>query len=198
MQNAFTGTIPLRGDLRIVVRRADTGAVHWRYEIRNCITNVALKSLVNLIAQKNIGPVLPDDFAVSYLRVGGYPTGSPVAMVSPVRTDINLQLSLPNATNPFRVILDNSTKYLTVSNPFEMKIIASLGTGDLNGNDLTEAGLFIRGGTTITSPAPPTSPAQDPADLTHYPEMFARQIHPAIPKSNAFVVDYDWRIAFTS
>ena len=156
---------------------------------------VALKSIVNLIAQKS---VIAADFAVSYLRVGGYTTGAPVAMVAPVRADINLQLPLPNATTPFTVLLDNATKYLTVSNPYEMKIVASLGTGDLNGYDLTEAGLFIRGGTVVTAPAPPVSPAVYVPSPAYYPEMFARQIHPAIPKSNTFVVDYDWRIAITS
>jgi hypothetical protein len=190
MQSAFEATIPLRGDLRIVVRRADSGAVHWRYEIRNTITYVALKSLVNLISQKTTST--PADFKVAYLRVG---TGT----TAPVRTDINLQTPAPSAAAPLTLVLGDTEKYLTVSNPtFEMKVIATLGAGDLNGLSLTEAGLFIRGGTTPTSPAPPASPALYSGDLTHYPELFARQIHPAIAKSVAFVVDYDWRVAFTA
>jgi hypothetical protein len=189
MQSTFAATIPLRGDLRIVVRRADSGEVHWRYEIRNTITYVALKGLVNLISQKTTST--PADYAVTYLRLG---TG----VVPPVRSDINLGSPAPSAAAPLDLVLGDAEKYLTVSNPFEMKIVATLGAGDLNGLNLTEAGLFIRGTTTPTIPAPPVSPAQNPLDLTHYPEMFARQIHPAIPKSAAFVVDYDWRIAFTS
>lgn len=195
MQTAFVNTVPVRGDLRIIVRRADTGAVHWRYEIRNTITYVALRSLVQLIAQKST--VTPADYAVKYLRVGGYLTGFPVAMVPAVRTDINLQLPLSLAGSTY-LALGDAEKTLSLANPFEMKINATLATTELNGYDLTEAGLFIRGTTTPTVPAPPASPAQELTDLTHYPELFARQIHPAIPKSAAFVVDYDWRIAFTS
>lgn len=189
MDANFLTTIPMRGDLRIVVRRADTGAVHWRYEIRNTITYVALKSMVNLIAQKTTTTTA--DFAVAYLRMG---TGT----TAPTRADINLQTPAPSAASPFTLPLDDTNKFLTTSNPFEMKILATLGTGDLNGFALTEAAMLIRGGTTPTSPAPPTSPAIYSGSPSNYPEMFARQIHPAIPKSGAFVVDYDWRIAFTS
>lgn len=189
MQKAFAATIPLRGDLRIVVRRADTGKIHWRYEIRNTITYVALKGLVNLISQKTTST--PADYKVAYLRLG---TGT----TPPVRSNINIEIPAPSAAAPLDLLLGDAEKYLTVSNPFEMKIVTTLGAPDLNGLNLTEAGLFIRGTTTPTIPAPPVSPAQNTSDLTHYPELFARQIHPAIPKSAAFVVDYDWRIAFTS
>lgn len=189
MNSNFAATIPMRGDLRIVVRRADSGKVQWRYEIRNTITYVALRGLVNLISQKTTST--PADFAVSYLRVG---TGT----TPPVRADINLELPAPNAAAPFTILLDDAAKFLTVSNPFEMKIVATLGAGDLNGLDLTEAGLLIRGGTTATIPAPPVSPAVYLPAPTFYPELFARQIHPAIPKSGALVVDYDWRISFTT
>jgi hypothetical protein len=189
MQNNFGSVIPMRGDLRIVVRRADDGSTHWRYEIRNTITYVALRSMVNLIAQKTT--ITPADYAVKYLRLG---TGT----TAPVRADINLNLPAPSAASPLSLVLGDAEKTLTTSNPFEMKINATLAATDLNGLNLTEAGLFIRGTTTPTSPAPPTSPAIYSGDPSHYPELFARQIHPAIPKSSAFVVDYDWRIAFTS
>lgn len=189
MENAFRGVIPMRGDLRIVVRRSDNGKVHWKYEIRNTITYVALRGLVNLISQKTTSD--PADFAVAYLRLG---TGT----TPPTRADINLEIPAPNAANPHTLVLDDAAKFLTISNPFEMKVVTTLGAGDLNGLNLTEAGLLIRGGTTPTIPAPPTSPAVYAGAPAFYPELFARQIHPAIPKSGAFVVDYDWRIAFTT
>lgn len=203
MQNAFTGTIPLRGDLRIVVRRADSGEVHWRYEIRNTITYVALRGLVGLISQKTFilpgDPNDPANFKVSYLRLGGYLTAGPVVpAIAPTRADINLQGAAPSAAAPLSLILGDANKTLTTSNPFEMKITATLGATDLNGWDLTEAGMFVRGGTLPTIPAAPASPPVEPSVPGYYPEMFARQIHPVIPKSAAFVIDYDWRIAFTS
>jgi len=186
MTTSFSGVIPMRGDLRIVVRRADTGEVTWRYEIRNTITYGALSNLVNLIAQKTT--TVPADYAVKYLRVGDVVT-------APVRANIDLGNALPLPATPYTVTLLDANKTLTTSNPFEMKITATIPAGDLNGVTLREAGLLTRGTTTAT---PPGSPAQEPSDLTHYPELFARQVHPDIVKNPAFVVDYDWRIAFTS
>jgi len=187
MQNAFVGTIPMRGDLRIIVRRADTGAVHWRYEIRNTITYVALKGLVNLIAQKTT-LLDPADYKLAWLRVG---TG----VVAPVRSDVNLGITAPDFTFPLQPLslpLGDAEKYQTVSGPFELKCVTTLPSTEANGLNLTEAGLFTRGGTTVQVPG------EYPVASGKYPELFARQIHPAIPKSASFVVDYDWRIAFTS
>lgn len=203
MRHASTDTIPLRGDLRIVVRRADNNDVHRRYEIRNAIMYVALRSLVNLIAQKNFvlagDATDPGNFRVSWLRMGGYlTTDPPVAAVSPTRADINLTYCLPSAGAPFSLPLGDAQKTLYLANPFEMKINATLASTDLNGYSLTEAGMFIRGGTAATIPAPPASPTSDPSDPLRFPELFCRQIHPIIPKSAAFVIDYDWRIAFTA
>jgi hypothetical protein len=187
MSTAFQGTIPMRGDLRIIVRHAATGAVHWRYEIRNTITYIALKGVVNLIAQKTT-LVDPADYKVAWLRVG---TG----VVAPTRADTNLGIPAPDSVFPLLPVslsLGDVEKVLSVSNPFEMKVLATLPSTEGNGLNLTEAGLFTRGGT-IAQP-----PGEYPAASGKYPELFARQIHPAIPKSNAFVIDYDWRIAFTS
>jgi len=188
MQTAFTGTIPLRGDLRIVMRRADTGEIHWRYEIRNTIVYAALKGLVNLVAQKTT-LTDPKDYQVAYLRLG---TGT----TAPVRSNTNLEIPAtpqpPDApsADPYTIVLGDLNKVLTISNPFEMKILATLEAGKLNGLALTEAGLFTRGNNLV---------AQPPGLYAgYYPELFARQVHPAIPKSAAFVVDYDWRISFTA
>jgi hypothetical protein len=202
MQTALTGVIPLRGDLRIAIRDASSNEIRWRYEIRNTITYVALKGLVNLISQTGTGtigsPTTPGTleslvaaYRVSYLRLG---TGT----LAPTRSDINLGSPAPSAAAPHTIELNDAQKFLTTSNPFEMKIVATLATGDLNGYALTEAGLFFRGKSTPTIPAPPTSPAIYAAEPLYYPELFARQIHPVINKTAAFVVDYDWRISFTS
>ena len=189
MQTAFTGLIPMRGDLRIAVRRAATGEVTWRYEIRNTITYVALANLVTLLAQKTFataGDVNdPENSAITYLRVGDDVT-------APVRSNTDLANVLPDSVTPFTITLIDANKTLTTSNPFEIKITATIGTGDLNGETLREAGLFTRG-STVAGPV-----AEYPTSSGFYPELFARQVHPDIIKSVAFVVDYDWRIAFTS
>jgi len=184
MQNAFIGNVPMRGDLRVAVRRADTGEVTWRYEIRNTITYVALGNMVNLIAQKTT--VTPADYAVNYLRVGDNNT-------APVRSNTNLgNVIIYPALLPYTLDLLDANKTLTTTNPFEMKITATIPATDLNGFTLREAGLFTRG-TTLVAP-----PGEYPAASGFYPELFARQVHPDIVKGPAFVVDYDWRISFTS
>lgn len=188
MDTTFVGQIPLRGDLRITVRRADTGAIHRHYEIRNTIVYAALKGLVNLLAQKTT-LTDPLDYQIAYLRVG---TGT----TAPTRSDTNLEIPAtpqpPDAPSaiPHTMVLDDAGKVLTVIGPYEIKILATLEASKLNGLSLTEAGLFTRGNSAL---------AQPPGLYAgHYPELFARQIHAAIPKSAGFVVDYDWRIAFTA
>jgi len=184
MQTAFSNLIPIRGDLRVTVRHAASGTVKFTYEIRNTVMYSGLKSLVNLVAQKTT--ITPADYAIKYLRIG---TGA----VAPVRTDLDLTLPAPNAVTPHTLVLGDAEKFLTTVAPsFECKIITTLGTGDLNGLNLTEAGLFIRG---TTVPTPPGSP---PIYGGFYPELFARQIFPAIAKTIANVVDFDWRLNFTS
>jgi hypothetical protein len=73
-----------------------------------------------------------------------------------------------------------------------MKLTATIPSGDLNGSILREAGLFTRGSTVVAPPG------EYPGGSGFYPELFARQVHPDIAKNVAFVIDYDWRLAFTS
>jgi len=189
MQTAFTGVIPMRGDLRITVRRADTGEKTWGYEIRNTITFSALSNLVLVLAQKTFGSPGalndPTNSSVLYLRVGDNVT-------APVRSNTNLLSPLPSSIAPYTITLIDANKTLTTSNPFEMKITATIPATDLNGSTLREAGLFTRGSTSVAPPG------EYPVASGRYPELFARQVHPDIVKNAAFVVDYDWRIAFTS
>lgn len=57
----------------------------------------------------------------------------------------------------------------------ELVITATLGTGQGNGNTLREVGLFMGNN-----------------------QMFARQVHPDVPKTSSITVTYTWRIAITS
>ena len=184
MQTAFSGTIPIRGDLRVTVRHADSGEVKFTYQIRNTIMYSGLAGLVNLLAQKTTTTAA--DYGIWYLRVG---TGA----IAPVRTDLDLGLPAPNAITPFTLTLNDATKFLTTTAPnFEVKIVTTLGYGDLNGLNISEAGLFTFG---KIAPGPPGSPA---GENGLYPELFARQIFPAIAKTIANVIDFDWRLNFTS
>ncbi len=90
----------------------------------------------------------------------------------PVRGDTALADTLGFA---FKIPVDDANKLVNTLGPYELRIIATLGALEGNGKVLTEAGLY-----------------------TATPALFARQIHPAITKTAAIAVDYDWRISFTA
>lgn len=164
MTSKFRSGINLEGHLRVIARNAVTGAIVRRISIRNTITYKALDAVVQLISQ--LTSVTPTDHKIAQLRVG---TGT----TPPVRGDTALQ------TQVSAITLTDANKVLTVSDPFELKILATLVAGTdsdpFNGVTLSEAGLFTGAG-----------------------NMFARQIYPGISKTSALVVDYDWRIDFTA
>ncbi len=76
--------------------------------------------------------------------------------------------------------------------PGELQFIATLGAADANGATLQEAGLFTRGSAPVPTPSDP--PGTGPGDV----RLFARQIHPQVPKTSAISVEYDWRIGFSA
>lgn len=172
----FTSQIGMRGDLCVIVRDAITGAQLKRIEIRNKITFLAADVLVELLAQRASDPVPLYDSIYS-MRMGT--SNTPAS-----RSDINLGAFLIGKQ------LADVNKVTGV--PGELEFIATLGTGDANGNTLQEAGLFTRG--SAGSPTPSDVPGTAPGNV----RMFARQIHPAIPKTIAISVEFQWRIAFTA
>jgi len=122
---------PLRGDLRITVRDSRTGELLRRFQIRNTITQNALRALVKLLAQK--ATTAASQLRLSELRVG---TGT----VPPVRT--NTSLGAQVASVP---LLDENL-VLALSDPFEVKVIATLeGSSVPDGTVLTEAALYLAG-----------------------------------------------------
>lgn len=153
--------VPVRGDITVTVRRADTGEKVRRIEVRNTITYLGLGTLVRLWAQRAADPAAAD-LKLESLRVG-------IGNVPPVKGDTGLGNSVHS------IPLGDANKVLQLEDPVELKVIATLSAGDANGQSLTEAGLFTAGGT-----------------------MVARQIYPAVNKSAALVVDYEWRLSFTA
>lgn len=159
MNQDFQLAVPVRGDMRVIVKDAVTLEVIRRFEIRNTITYLALGALARLIAQNTYTLT---DYKVTTLRLG---TGT----TPPAKTDVALD------TQVFSIALTDGMRLVTTTGPYELKILTTLGSGDANGNTLTEAGVFLTNG-----------------------DLFCRQIHPAVPKTGALVVDYDWRISFTA
>lgn len=172
----FVGQVGMRGDLTVTVRDARSGAVIWSKEIRNKITFLAADLLVELIAQRTTDPTTSYNSIYS-MRMG-------VSNTPASRSDINL------GSFVIGKVLADVNKVTGVAG--ELQFIATLGTADANGYTLQEAGLFTRG--SAGSPTPSDTPGTAPGTV----RMFARQIHPPVPKSAAITIEYSWRIAFTA
>jgi hypothetical protein len=166
--------IPMKGILRITVRDAKTKKRLRRIEIRNKITFLAADVLINLLAQRtaDLDPIRSSMYS---MRMGT--SNTPAS-----RADQNL--------GAFEIgkALADVNKVTGV--PGELEFTATLESGDANGVTLQEAGLFTRGSAASTDDAPGTGTGET--------RMFSRQIHPAIPKTSALVLEYSWRIAFTA
>jgi len=173
---SFYDGIPMRGDLTIIIRDAKTRKKIRKIEIRNKITFLAADILVELLAQRT--PTLdptPDKQLLYSMRMGL--SNTPAA-----RSDTNL------GTFEIGKVLADVNKITGV--PGELELTAELEAGEANGVTLQEAGLFTAGSTPSADGPVGTTPGTA--------RMFSRQIHPAIPKTSAIVLDYSWRIAFTA
>jgi len=175
--------IAMRGDISIRVFSADSLEELRRIEIRNKITFLAADVICSLLMQ----------------RSGDYGTHVPVADVSndqiytmrmgtstaaAVRSDQNLGAPWVGA------VIGDAGKGIVM--PGEMVFVVTLQAGDGNGapSALAEAGLFTKGDGVGT--------LDSPGSTVNAPRLFARQTHPPITKTNAIVLEYTWRIAFTA
>jgi hypothetical protein len=172
----FYDGIPMRGDLTIIIRDAKTRKKIRKIEIRNKITFLAADMLVELIAQRTpTADPAPAQQRLYSMRMGL--SNTPAA-----RSDTNL------GTFEIGKVLTDVNKITGV--PGELELTAELEAGEANGVTLQEAGLFTAGTAESTSDVPVATPGGT--------RIFSRQIHPAIPKTSAIVLDYSWRIAFTA
>ena len=173
-QAQFFDGVPMKGILTITVRDAKTGKRLRRIEVRNKITFLAADVMVNLLAQR------PADEDPAYASIYSMRMGLSNTPAS--RADQNL------GTFEIGKELADINKITGV--PGELEFTATLESGDANGVTLQEAGLFTAGSVPATDDVPGTLPTET--------RMFSRQIHPAIPKTIAIVLEYSWRIAFTA
>ncbi len=177
--------IHLRGDLRIVVADA-AGKVLRKIEIRNKIMFAAADVIVSLLAQRvsDFPDGVPNGLPprTEMLNYGIYTMRMGTGNTAPSRSDLDL-------VNPiFGFVMDDAHKVTGV--PGELQFLASLGLGDGNGNTFQEAGLFTKGAG--------VGPLDAPGATVLVPRLFARQIHPPIPKTNAITLAFDWRLAITA
>ena len=175
-QTQFSDGIPMKGTLCIVIRNAKTGRRIRRIEIRNKITFLAADMLVELLAQRAIDAT-PSYNSMFSMRMGT--SNTPAS-----RSDTNL--------GSFEIGKELTDVNKITGVPGELEFTATLESGDANGITLQEAGLFTRG--SAATPTPSDAPGTGVGDV----RMFSHQIHPAIPKTSALVLEYSWRIAFTA
>lgn len=174
MKQPITAQIPMIGVLQVTTRDARTRAVIRTHVIRNKITFLTADVLVELLAQRTTDPV-PARQLIHSMRMGT--SNTPAA-----RSDTNLGAFV------IGVALGDVNKITGV--PGELQLVATLESGDGNGNTYREAGLFTAGASPSTSDAPGTTPGST--------RMLARQIHPDIPKTLSVIIDYQWAISFTA
>lgn len=174
MKQPIAAQIPMIGVLCVTTRDARTRGVIRTHTIRNKITFLAADVLVELLAQRTTDPV-PARQLIHSMRMGT--SNTPAA-----RSDTNLGAFVVG------VALGDVNKVTGV--PGELQLVATLESGDGNGNTFREAGLFTAGASPSTSDAPGTTSGTT--------RMLARQVYPDIPKTVSIVIDYSWTIAFTA
>ena len=168
-------SLPIRGDLTVKVRSIKSGRVLRTYVIRNTVTYLGMGTVVQLLSQR-VAP--PDDppasLALAELWVGN-------GVTPPVRGDTALA---DGSGFRDKIALTDATKTPNIVGPvYELRLLATLPSiTPANTFTLTEAGLYTAG-----SVLPVVTQ-----------KLFARQIHPAIVKTSAIAIDYDWRISFTA
>lgn len=170
----FGSRISMRGDLSVTVRDSLTNEIVWRHEIRNKITFLAADALVEMLAQRATDPT-PDKQSIYSMRMGS--SNTPAS-----RADTNLGAFVIGK------VLNDVDKVTGV--PGELEFSATLSSAEGNGSTLQEAGLFTKG----TTPSASNAPGIGPGDT----RLFARQIHPPVPKTSAISIEYSWRIAFSA
>jgi len=167
--------LPMRGDLTVKVRSVKSGRILRTFVIRNTVTYLGMGTVVQLLSQR----VAPPDDPPAALKLAELWVGNGVT--PPVRTDTALA-DLAGFRD--KVLLTDATKTPNIAGPvYELRLLATLPSSTpANGFTLTEAGLYTAG--------------QVAPLITQ--KLFARQIHPAIVKTIAIAIDYDWRISFTA
>lgn len=147
--------------------------------VRSAKTNKILRQIAvkNTITYRGLNAPLyllaQDGIVVADYRITQLWAGT--NSTPPSRSDIGLGSALP--TDPSTGgLVTLSAANRSISEPTsELLITASLDTAHANGYSLSEVGLFLANG-----------------------QMFARQVHPTIPKTGAITVSYSWRIATTA
>lgn len=176
MEIQKTTKVPLRGDLRIISRDAQSLDIRSVWENKNVITHAGTDSLVKLQAPNAaFGVNVQLENQIKSMRFG-------LNNTTPQRTDLNLLSEANVSGNYVRVQLLDANRIVGVSGVVEYVAVMASGYG--NGVTYREAGLFTRGTT--------NDPLTTSSDI-----MFSRQVFSDHVKTVAVVLEFRWRITYT-
>lgn len=174
MQNSFGSQFVSRmrmvGTLTIRIRDARTKRVIRVWRKRNTITYDASDIVRDLLAQRATD-IAAAQFALGSMRFG-------TNALTPTRGDTNL-------LNEIAAVRRELTDLNKINGGVgELSLHATLESNAGNGYTYREAGLFTKGTTWN-------------GDVGGGLQMFTRQVHPAIEKTSAISLEYDWKLQFT-
>jgi len=172
IQRIKMSELKMQGTLTIHHRDAKTGAVIWTHTKRNIITFAAGDIVRALMAQR------ATDTPATQLQWGSIRLGS--SSQAPSRYDTDLIMEVAG----LRRELTDAKKVNGVTG--EIALQATLLSTEGNGFTFQEAGVFTLGAAAYS------------ADVGGSLQLWARQVHAAFTKSNAFSVDYNWTFQFTT
>lgn len=161
--------VHIRGELQFRVR-SESGRVLFSWSKPNTITSAAADVVRSLVAQRAVDPTAAQ-LALGSMRFG---TSSTV----PTIADTDLWSEVVGV----RKQLIDGRKVNGSSG--ELILLATLESGDGNGNTFAEAGLFTTG-------------AAWNADVGGNLQLYSRQVYPAQLKIVGQSFEYEWIIQFT-
>lgn len=170
--------LPIRGDLQIIRREADTGKILDVWAKQNVITFGATETIVKLMAPNAaFGGDVQEESQIKSMRFG-------LDNTSPQRTDTVLADEAVVGLNPVRIELLDANRLVGAAGTVEFVAVLDSATG--NGVTYREAGLFTRGDD--DDPLVATDPSV---------VMFSRQVFPDQIKTGVVELEFRWRITLT-
>jgi hypothetical protein len=166
--------VGIRGFIKVVARDAATGRVLYREDKPNLIVAGSKYALARMLSQRSDGPTYdPAWERIWAIHIGDSNTPPTTSQTALLGTN-----TLKKAVNQPVTIVNPAT----TSGIVETQV--TFGTGDFNGYNIQEVGLFTRG--------------SDGGNLSNSDiRMLARQIHGKIEKSVSMTVTYTWRYQIT-
>jgi len=173
MRNSMKSSGTLYGHLTVTVYEVKNGQKvrKLRIAMKNQITNGGRESVLAFLAQDPLGTTEQQN--PEYGQIWSLAVGDDATPVSVLDT------ALYNELDRYTLAIPLEREFVIVPpNIFEVHVHKEVPAGTLTGATFAEAGLLTRGDGVL-----PATQA-----------LYARQTHPAVVKSAAMAIEYDWRL----